>query len=49
MEILLIKGSTCPLLKPPVISEIPSKFALAHPLNLSLSDNEYYLSGIYFW
>ena len=48
MEILLIKGPTCPLLKPP-ISEIPSKFALGHHLNLSLSDNEYYLSGIYFW
>ena len=25
------------------------KFALGQPLNLSLSDNEYYLSGIYFW
>ena len=41
--ILLFKGPTCPLLKPPLICEIPSKIAPGHHLNLSLSNNEYYL------
>ena len=48
MEILLFKGPTCPSLKPLLISEISSKIVPGHHLNSSLSDNEYYLSRVYF-